>query len=210
MTGKLISTSELKLIYHLRQTGHSILEIAIIIKRSPASIVKLVKNVDVLPKYVNVLKSKRGGSAIRAIKRREAALSEAEKLITGALSERDKLLISACLYWGEGTKREFSFTNSDPLMILTLMSCLLSLGLDISRVKVSIRLYESSNIASAKKYWAKVAGISPKNITSINILEGKKFGKLPYGMCRIRITKGIDYFNLMTSTIELVRNKLPL
>jgi hypothetical protein len=45
-------------------------------------------------------------------------------------------------------------------------------------------------------------------IRSVNILKGKKVGKLEYGMCRVRVTKGERHFKLIMSMIDLIKSHL--
>ncbi len=145
---------------------------------------------------------------MRAQLRRISARTKAHKLV-GSLTKRDLLLIATCLYWGEGNKREFNFINSDPKMINTFLNSLTQLGLKKKRIKVSIRVYEDVSVHKAKEFWSRVTGVSETEIQRIDVIKGNKFGKLPYGMCRIRISKGNDYFNLLSATVELISNHSP-
>lgn len=43
-------------------------------------------------------------------------------------------------------------------------------------------------------------------ISNINILKGKKEGKLKFGMCRIGVKKGGKYFKLIISMINLLKS----
>lgn len=200
---------ELRKIRDMRRKGYSIGEIAKDMRRGQTTIIRHIKGVKVLPEHIAKWKSKRGGSANRAINRRQKSLSIALKKL-GALGNRDQLLIAACLYWGEGSKREFGFTNTDPRLIKAFLKCLYALGLEKERLKISIRIYEDIDSKKAKSYWAKVIGISASDIGSVNVLEGKKKGKLPFGMCRIRLVNGNDYFNLMMATIQIICNNYAL
>ncbi len=203
MRTRRITAAEQKRILEIRQQGFSIGEIATSLNRGKSTIVRYIKGIHVLPEFYDAWRSKRGGSAKIAEMRRQASDSKARELV-GRLDVRDQLLIAACLYWGEGSKREFSFSNTDARLIETFLECLTNLGVKKERIKISIRLYEDINQTKAKRYWAKIIGITPRQIRSINVLSGKKKGKLPYGMCRIRLSKGNDYFNLLMSTVRLI------
>lgn len=187
----------------MRRGGSSIGEIASAFHRSKSLILSYVRDVKILPEFQESLRFRRGGSAKRAETRRQASFAQAVRLID-KLTLRDQLLIAACLYWGEGNKRDFSLSNTDPRLIETFLSCLIKLGVRRDRFKVSIRIYEDIDEARARRYWAKIAGISPTEITSVNVLSGKKLGKAPYGMCRVRLTKGNDYFHLLMAAIRLI------
>jgi hypothetical protein len=58
------------------------------------------------------------------------------------------------------------------------------MGLDKERLRVNIRIYEDINAEKAIQYWARIVDIPKSQILSVNVLHGKKQGKLPYGMCR--------------------------
>lgn len=201
-----LSAKEVAKIHDLRGNGSTVTEIAKDLDRSKSTIFEYIKGIDVPPEILRAISSRRGGSAMRAESRRRRARLRADSLVE-SLGEREMLIILACLYWGEGDKSEFGFSNSDPRMVKVFTDCLKRLGLGTERIKVSIRIYEDLDLDSALLYWSGVVGINKEDIVSVNILKGKKIGKLPYGMCRIRIEKGNDYFNLLTATVELISEK---
>ena len=49
-----------------------------------------------------------------------------------------------------------------------------------------------------------ITGLSKKTIALVEVIEGKKKGKLPYGMCRVRISSGIRERLLIQSAIQLI------
>lgn len=73
------------------------------------------------------------------------------------------------------------------------ISCLEDFGIYRDRLSIHIRLYEDINRNKAIQFWSKVIGVVPSKIKSVNVLSGKKKGKLQYGMCRLRVTKA-GYF----------------
>lgn len=58
------------------------------------------------------------------------------------------------------------------------------------------------------RYWAQIIGIPSNRILNVNILKGKKRGKLQYGMCRVRVTKGGNYLKLLQSVAKVITEKL--
>jgi len=196
MRGKLVTKREIKKIQKMRQTGHSLPEICGVLKRRSSTVHRFAKNVIVLPEYINILKQKRGGSIEKAKRLWKESSIEAKKLLR-KIEKRDKLFILASIYWGEGTKKELNLINSDPALICIFISCLGEIGVEKKDLRISLRIYDNINIDEAKKYWAEICGIDIKNILSINVLKGKKIGKLPYGMCRIRVSCGGKYFKLI-------------
>lgn len=200
MRGKPVSSQEISQIVALRKTGHSLPEIRQKLKRGNAVIFKYIRNVTVLPEYAEILKNKQGGSKSRAqLRWKEAERKAAE--ILGKLSKRDKFLILASLYWGEGNKREFNLINSDPELVKIVVHCLGDLGVKKEDLKISLRVYSDVMAERAISFWTQLLGLRKGQISSINVIAGRKEGKLPYGMCRVRITRGDLYFKLVMSAI---------
>lgn len=202
-----ISKHEIKQIIDLRKTGHSINEIREIVRRGNSTVFKYIKNIKVLPQYKLILKSKQGGSIKKSRDNWNSAASSARKLIR-SIVKRDRLLILAALYWGEGNKRELNLNNSDPILIRTFIECLKDLGVRKEELKITLRLYEDINVQKAKTFWANILDISEDKILGVTILAGKKVGKLEYGMCRVRVTRGAPYFKLIMSVINLIKSDL--
>lgn len=202
-----ISTREINQIIKLRRYGYSLPEIREAVKRGNSTIFKYIQNVKILPKYQNAWRIKQGGSRKRMLKEWGKSKEKAEKIINH-LSRTNKIIIASCLYWGEGTKNDFSLSNTDPGLIKVFIRCLEELGIAKQSLRVTIRIYEDIQKKTAIKYWAKIIGIPKKQILNVNVLKGKKKGKLKYGMCRIRITKGAPYLKLIRSIVELIKQKM--
>jgi len=206
MRGRRVTDKEKLLIVSLRSRGYSLPEIMRATNRGGSTVFQYAKGVQIKPKYYNLWKSKQGASKYRAFKNWEVARDVAKKVL-GTLNKRDKILIAASLYWGEGAKKDLSLSNTDAGLIKAFVDGLKELGITKDKLKVSIRIYEDINRNSAISYWAKIIDIPKKQISSINILKGKKEGKLKYGMCRIRVSKGGNYFKIIKSVIDLIKLK---
>ncbi len=194
-------------IRELRRTGHSIPEIRQIVGVASTTIHRYIQSVEVLPEYRSLLKSKQGGRKVASLRAWEAARKRAAETLSKDFSKRDYLLLLAALYWGEGNKRELSLINSDPDMVKTFIMCLKVIGVDSSKIRVSVRIYSDINEAQAKNFWATITGVNLKNIYQSEVIQGKKTGKLKYGMCRVRVEKGASDFKLIMSVIELLKAK---
>ncbi len=200
-----ISEKEIKQIISLRRTGHSLPEIQKIVKRGNSTVFKYIQGVLVLPKYRQILKDKQGGSKEKSRKDWKAASKKA-KDIFGEVDSKTKLVILTCLYWGEGNKTELNLNNSDPALIKTFVQCLYGIGVKKSDLRITLRLFEDIKIEEAKLFWANLLDIKVNEILGINIIHGKKVGKLKYGMCRVRVTKGGPHFKLIMSMIDLIKS----
>ena len=200
-----ISEKEIKQITNLRRTGHSLPEIQRIVKRGNSTVFKYIQGVSVLPKYQQILKDKQGGSKEKSRKDWENASRKA-KDIFGGIDAKTRLVILTCLYWGEGNKTELNLNNSDPALIKAFVKCLLDIGVKKSDLRITLRLFEDIDKSEAKKFWANLLDIKTTEILGINTIHGKKVGKLKYGMCRVRVTKGGQYFKLIMSMIDLIKS----
>ena len=187
---KRISSEIINRVKLLRKKGYSLPEISIGLKISRTSVLRYIKGVEILPEYLSEWSSKRGGSRRKKIKLEKKALKEGLKLV-GNLSSKEKLLILSALYWAEGNKKDFILTNSDPNLIKVFVNILREiLKIKDDRIKVSLRLYEDISKEKSLDYWSEIVKIPKDKFLSVHILEGKKVGKLEYGMCRVRVSKG--------------------
>lgn len=191
----------------LRKTGHSLNEIAQLTNTSLGTVWRCVHEVPVPSEYESILKSKRGGSALRAVRLRQRSREKCLDLFSD-IKTRESVLILATLYWAEGTKDEFCFTNANPEMLKVFVSCLENLSIDSARLKVSVRIYE--DMVEKKEeiitFWSQLLNVRREQVMSVSILKGKKEGKLKYGMCRLRLHKGDDCFKLIQSAIEVIQS----
>lgn len=198
-----LSKDEKEKLVTLRRLGKSIPEIARETGTPITTVQRHIKEVIVPNKYLQLLKEKQGGAKERAKALRENSLSRAIELIQH-ISERDLLFLLIGLYWGEGTKKDFSVINSDPMLIQAFIRCLRVLGIEKDRLSISLRVHKEVSISHAKAFWESVTGLDSQLIKRIEIIDGKKKGKLVHGMCRIRVKTGIRDRLLLQSAIAHV------
>jgi len=120
------------------------------------------------------------------------------------------MILLGALYWAEGNKKELTFTNTDAGMIRIFVHCLRQLHVQNSDLIISLRIYEDMVPRSDEiiAFWAKTIDVKSSDITRINILAGKKEGKLKYGMCRIRVRKSERIFKVIQSIIEHIKESI--
>jgi len=146
---------------------------------------------------------KRNGSVRKMYEAESIAATKAKEMVE-KLSDKEKLLIISSLYWAEGTKKDFSFSNSDVEMIKLFINGVTSiLRVPKWRIKINIRIFEDMDKEKCVNYWLKSTSLTPANISSVNILKGKKLGKLEYGMCRVRVAKG----SYMLKYLKAIKNQ---
>lgn len=197
----------LEKIVEMRKRGASLNEIVDAVSLPKTTIWHHVNKVKILPGHLSEWKLKRGGSLKKSIKEFEKSRDEAG-LLVGTLNRKEKILIGMALYWGEGSKGDFSISNTDPNLIKTFISCLAELGISNKRLSLSLRIFEDLDTKKVCNYWSRITGIPKKEIKYVNILNGKKNGKLPYGMCRLRVIKPRYLLKLFKSMKECVVNQL--
>ena len=205
---KLLSQSETECAVEDRKRGYSYSEIVRKYGVSFRKAKEYLKGVDIAPKYRSEWLSKRGGSRKSAALRFKYIFEDVTKsYIKGAKpTRREKLFVLASLYWGEGAKRELSFANSDPSMVRLFTSLLLEVfSLPSSRISASIRIFEDMNPEVCRSYWSSLLRVP---VYRVYVLKGKKRGKLTYGMCRIRLTKGTNILNTIKANTMCMSNFL--
>ena|SRR4030043_1653304 len=196
---KRIPLETIKTIKHLRSKGWSLPELRRKFKIGNGTVWRYIQNVEILPKYRQIWEFKRKGSIKRKIEAENKAYNKALKTIS-SLSMQEKILISSALYWGEGNKKDFSLTNTDPELIKIFVYGLNKVfKIPKKRIRLNIRIYEDMNSKECINFWLKTTGLNHKNFSSVNILKGKKLGKLKYGMCRIRILKGSNMLKYLVA-----------
>lgn len=200
---KSVTPDKHDLLIKLRVEGMSIPEISAYTGIAKTTVQRHVKDVVIPEPLLRRLKEKQGGAKGRANGMRENCTEEAS-LLVGSLSSRDFLMILIGLYWGEGTKRDFSLINSDPKLLQTFMVCLNEIGIPKERISLSLRVHSDISISESKAFWATTLGLSRNEILRVEIIEGRKKGKLRYGMCRVRISSGIRDRLLIQAAIGLI------
>lgn len=201
---KHLTSSQIKRIKSLRLRGHSLPEISNKLKIGKGTAWSYIQGVKMLPKFEKIWLNKRKGS-IKLKENRELIALKKAKANIKSLSKKEKLLILSSLYWAEGAKVDFNLTNTDPNLITVFIKSLKEIfGVENDRLRINIRIYEDMNAEDCIYYWFKLTGLARTNLSSVNVLKGKKTGKLKYGMCRIRVTKGGD----MLKYLVAVRKRL--
>ncbi len=209
---KRITPEKITLIKKLRAKGFSLPEIQRETGIGYGSVFRYIRSVQILPKYQNTWLGKRGGSIKRKRIHELEAYQKAKRQVKG-LNEKEKLIFLSALYWGEGGKTDFNFTNSDPEMIKVFVLGLKNiLKVNQEEIKASIRIYDDIDMKIALNHWSKVTNIPVNEFVNVNVLKGKKSGKLKYGMCRIRIKKGgnmLKYLLALNKRVVELNSKSP-
>ncbi len=183
----------------MRSKGFSLPEIKKELGIGHGTVFRYIKGVEILPEYRELWNKKRGGSIRRKMEDELKAKQEAETVISH-LDLTGKLIFLSALYWAEGNKKDLNFMNSDPNMIKVFITGIQEVfGVTYDRIRVSIRVFEDLNQESCIAFWSSITGVSPEKFSKIEVKLGKKSGKLPYGMCRVRVLKGSPLLKKLTA-----------
>ena len=199
-----LSPEKIEKIKFLRSHGNSLSEISHRVGVGQGTAWRYIQGVRILPRFEKEWLDKRNGSVKRKEMAEKLAFSRADLAIK-KLSFKEKLLILSSLYWAEGAKVDFNLTNTDPDLVRVFIRCLKDvIGISNDRLRLNIRIYEDMDSESCISFWLNLTGLTRTNLSSVNVLMGKKIGKLKYGMCRVRVTKGGDVLKYLVAVRKRV------
>lgn len=143
--------------------------------------------------------------AVRDEERRRTKAAAAAAV--GRLSDRELFLLGVGLYWAEGGKdkpyarREtVAFINSDPDMIHVFLAWLHLLGVERERLRFSVMIHETADVAGAEKYWADLVGADRASFNKTTLKKHnpktvrKNVGDAYRGCLVIKVLKGADLY----------------
>lgn len=203
---KIHRLGKIKKLKRLRQKGYSINELVAKLSIPKTTVWYHVQGVSILPRYVTLLKSKRGGSKERKQKNLEIAKEKAGYILNSPY--REHAIALAMLYWGEGSKKSCEFINSDGKMVQFYIKILKKLfNISEDDIKITIRMFSGMNQRECLNYWSYITNI-PKNKFCIRINDGGTRGRTKCGMCRITLKRGSKVLKIIHSLIEQIPNKI--
>ncbi|GGZ13601.1 hypothetical protein [Streptomyces avidinii] len=142
---------------------------------------------------------------VREAERRET--KEAASRDVGRLSERELFLVGVGLYWAEGSKdkayarrERVIFVNSDPDMIRLYLAWLRLLGIKGERLRYSVMIHETADIAGAERFWADLVGADPSQFLKRTVKRHDprttrmNVGESYYGCLAVRVPQGADLY----------------
>ena len=135
------------------------------------------------------------------------ARKEAETLTRNINFNKAFLLVVSALYWAEGHKKAFTFTNTDPRMLRVFLKGMRK-TFQVGRGEWSllIRITKDNDADRVLHYWERVIGISQSNI-KVNVDIAQNKSKAMNGICRLTLRKGGYRLKLMNAIIQIVVEK---
>ncbi len=182
-----------------RKTGATVPELVREFKLGKATIWRHVSRVELSPKVKRGIQSRRGGSRVRKEERILAAEREAKALLSDSFDIKCAPLILSALYWAEGSKGAFVFTNTDPNMIRLVVGILKN-EFDVrpNCFQILIRVHKKRLAKISVHYWASVVGV-PVSKIKVNINHRHNKTVATYGLCRLTIARGAQLLKVVTA-----------
>lgn len=189
---KLLTKDQIKAIKSLRYRGYSLPEISRELSVPKTTAFRYLKGAAIAEEYLKEWRGKRGGSTRLMRFKEEKSLKNAKSEFS-TLSTREKKLFLAALYWAEGSKKDFGLSNTDPTLIRLFVNGLReTFHVSEGRLRVSVRIYEDLDREVCLAFWSEIVNIPKDRFVNVNVISGKKKGKLSHGMCRVRVARGGD------------------
>lgn len=177
-------------IISLRKSGISIPKIAQNLKLPKSTVWRYVQGVELTKQQKEALLRAQGGSAQRRLLRESAAANEADQILLSSFQTRFAPCVLSSLYWAEGTKSSFVFTNTDADMIRVFLHILRShFNVSDDRLQVMVRLGSTFSSDKEIRYWSQVVGI-PCSKIRLNVNAKYNRTTTKHGLCRITVAKG--------------------
>jgi transposase-like protein len=190
-----------------REEGRSIKDIARRLNVAPSSVSSWVRDIELTPeqhdslrsqndRYDAQLKGRASSSAKRRLERMTAQLDGRRR------AHRDEPLhVAGCmLYWAEGSKarNQVTFTNADPEVVRFFVRFLKTyFDLEPQDIKVTCNLFadHASRQREIERFWLDALGLSAASLCASTVntyskySQKKRTNKLPYGTCRVVVSR---------------------
>jgi transcriptional regulator with XRE-family HTH domain len=152
--------------------------------------------------------SRRGWEATLRLRDEERQRTkEAAKQAIGTLTPRELFLVGIGLYWAEGGKdkpydrrESVAFVNSDPGMVRVFLAWLDLLEVERERLRFTVMIHESADVAGAESYWAELVGTDRAAFNKTTLKKHnpktvrKNVGASYRGCLVIKVLKGADLY----------------
>ncbi|WP_031481444.1 hypothetical protein [Streptomyces bicolor] len=132
---------------------------------------------------------------------------EAAEQAIGKLSPRELFILGVGLYWAEGGKdkpydrrENVAFVNSDPGMIKVFLAWLDLMGVERERLRFTVMIHETADVAGAEQYWADFVGADRSAFHKTTLKKHnpktvrKNVGDAYRGCLVIKVLKGADLY----------------
>lgn len=206
MTKRRHSSSTIKLLRSDRLSGLTIPQLVQKYSIPKTTVWHNVRDIRLSEEIKKEIVSRQGGSA----KRKLARISDAENKATELLrsSHREFIIAVAMLYWAEGHKKSFVFTNTDEKMLkLYILFLKKILGVSTWECRILVRTADPIVPDVALRYWSKALDM-PRSVFKVNHDSIQNRTKSNFGICRVMVVKSNYYHKIMFSLIKQIQSDL--
>lgn len=194
------------LLKHDRSEGLSITDLMNKYNLSKTTVWHHVHAIELTGEQLNKLSSRKGGSNKRYLLALNKAQNFAADLLKG--SQRELVIYVTMLYWAEGHKKDFVFTNTDERMLRLYLLFLHNIfNIDSKNLNILIRTSDPIISNNAIEHWATIFRLT-KNAFSVNHDNIQNKTKTKFGICRVMVAKSSFYHKVMLSLISLAQEEL--
>jgi hypothetical protein len=191
-----------------RAKGTSLSQLMAKYQMSKTNVWHHVRRIHLSPEKRKAIRSYLGGSRAEKVREWERARREASSILEKVNIKSAWPILYAALYWSEGTKSSFVFTNTDERMIRVFLFILRTyLGVKNDALDFMIRTCVPMNASVCRKYWAGVANV-PMSQIRINHNDTHNKSNTEYGMCRITLKRGAYHLKLVHCLFRSVADKM--
>ena len=167
-----------------------------------------VRRVYLSPEKRKTIRSYLGGSRAEKVREWERAQKEASSILEKIDIKSAWPILYAALYWSEGTKSSFVFTNTDERMIRVFLFMLRTyLDVKNNELDFMIRTCIPMDTLVCRKYWAEVADV-PLSQIRINHNDKHNKSSTEYGMCRVTLKRGAYHLKLVHCLFRGIADKM--
>jgi hypothetical protein len=200
MIKKRHSLSVIKSIRNDRLVGFTISQLVEKYSISKTTIWHHIHDIELPQSIKTKILSGKGGSTKRKFNQIARAEKEASILLRG--NDRELVMAVAMLYWAEGHKKSFVFTNTDYRMLKLYIKFLNKvLGINKEDYRILIRTSDPIVPDSAIQYWSKVLNL-PSSVFKANHDNIQNRTKTKFGICRIMVVKSNYHHKIILSLIN--------
>ncbi len=156
-----------------------------------------VKSIDLTDEIRKEIRSYRGGSKAEKVREWARAQKQADTILGSISIASAWPVLYAALYWSEGTKSSFVFTNTDPKMVQVFLKILRdNLSVTNEELDFMIRTCTPMDPYECRKHWSCVAQVP---ISQVRVNHHNKHNKshTEYGTCRITLKRGAYHLKLV-------------
>ena len=206
MGGKRYSKEVIDALVFQRKQGRTILELTQLFQMPKTTIWHHIYGLKLDTDIADRLRSQKGGSHKRNIQAWVESEVCAKRLLTGKHSNFVRAIVM--LYWAEGHKKDFIFTNTDSKMLLLYVNFLYSvLKIKHCDIKVLVRTSDPLVPKDVLIFWSQTLDL-PLSCFTNNHDNAQNKTKTTYGICRVMVSKSSFYHKTMINLIQLLQKEL--